>query len=308
MQQRAWLVVLVVVLLLGLCTFALLIGAGGAWLIARQVRLAQTQAFSTLLPPSTPSPAAEEETPTPTLPAPTLTTTPTPPPTPFVTEPPPNVDFNGIRFYLDVQLAQGVLPELVAASPGDAEEAYPGSVYPEFTRFTFQGYILRNTTQTPSLSVYPLPEYRSMDRLVDEVADSLLRLLQARPLKAEDLPYLPPPPAAQLIQSNLRYVEFKNGDGLRYLTQFAQGFWPINNQDLFYTYQGVTRDQNWYVVAILPVAHPSLPPNVGSEELNLADPAGYYAEIEAQLSALPDDSFVPSLDLLDSLIASLRIR
>ncbi|MCS6906499.1 MAG: hypothetical protein RML93_01295, partial [Anaerolineales bacterium] len=75
MQQRAWLVVLVVVLLLGLCTFALLIGAGGAWLIARQVRLAQTQAFSTLLPPSTPSPAAEEETPTPTLPAPTLTTT-----------------------------------------------------------------------------------------------------------------------------------------------------------------------------------------------------------------------------------------
>ena len=44
------------------------------------------------------------------------------------------------------------------------------------------------------------------------------------------------------MHSQVQYLDFKNGTGVRYLTQFDQGILPINNYELVYTYQGLTSD------------------------------------------------------------------
>ena len=67
------------------------------------------------------------------------------------------------------------------------------------------------------------------------------------------MPFLPLFNAAQVMHTHLQYLDFKNGQGLRYLTEFDQGIIPINNYELIYTYQGLTGDGKYYVAAVLPV-------------------------------------------------------
>jgi hypothetical protein len=306
MQNRNLLILIVVILLIGFCALTLLLGAGGTlWYLRQQ---ADSKGAVTAIVPSE-TPIRTEEVPLqeaePPLPSPQGTETPIPPvPT---AEPTPNIDFNGIRFFLDLQLAEGVLPELVPAAPGNATQSMPGSVYPEYTQFTLQGYVLSDTFHAPRIYVYPLPAYRAMDSAADAMADELLLYLRERPAAADELPFLPLWNAAPLIVAKLSYLDFKNGSGLRYLTQFAQDVSPVYNQALIYTYQGITSDQSWYVAAVLPIAHPSLPDTPDEAGWEISDPPTYYSQVAEQLSLEADDSFIPSLSLLDALIASIRV-
>ncbi|GAB4481738.1 MAG: hypothetical protein Kow0088_24190 [Anaerolineales bacterium] len=306
MQNKKLIILIVILLFCGFCFVMLLAGLGGAWWYTSRERIS-TPVSPIYAPEITrvveTTQSADEIPPTAT----SLPPTESPTTVPATAEPTPNIDFNGIRFYLDLQLAQGVLPELVPAALGNAEEAFPGSVHPEYTQFTLQGYVLSGTFHDPRLYIYPLNEYRAIDRSVDENADLLLHLLTNRPSNVTQLPFLPLWNAASMIQTKLSFLDFKNGSGLRYLTQFGQDVAPINNQALFYTYQGITADQRWYVAAILPVAHPSLPANAAVAGWDIADPTSYFAQIEAQLNAETDATFTPSLTLLDALIASLRV-
>ena len=108
------------------------------------------------------------------------------------------------------------------------------------------------------------------------------------------------------------YFDFRNGTGVRFVTQMGQAYYPINNRDLFYTFQGMTYDGVYYVAAILPLSHPSLPAD-GSEI-----PGGdfdafadnfetYAAEVAAQLDAEAAGSFTPSITMLDEMMQSLEV-
>ena len=306
MKNRNLLILIAVILLVGFCTVTLLVGAGGTLWYLRQQAASKGEATAAVASESPIWTVAvspqENKTPFST---PQATETPIPPvPT---AEPTPNIDFNGIRFFLDLQLAEGVLPELVPAAPGNPAESIPGSVYPEYTQFTLQGYVLSDTFHAPRLYIYPLPAYRAMDSAAGAMADELILYLRDRPAVADELPFLPLWNAAPLFYARLGYLDFKNGSGLRYLTQFAQDVSPIYNQALIYTYQGLTRDQNWYVAAVLPISHPSLPDTPDEAGWEITDPPTYYAQIAEQLSLEADDSFTPGLSLLDALIASIRV-
>ena len=61
-----------------------------------------------------------------------------------------------------------------------------------------------------------------------------------------------------MFLSKPEYLKFENGSGVRYLTMYGQGFAPINNHDLFYSFQGLTADGRYWVSVIMPVNHPSL--------------------------------------------------
>ncbi|MFZ5807834.1 MAG: hypothetical protein ACOY16_00995 [Chloroflexota bacterium] len=248
-------------------------------------------------------PTLEPSPPNPVPQTPTVSTVPAAPPQPV-----PNVDFNGIRFYLDPRLAQGVLPELVSAAPGDPAQSMAGEVHPEYTQFTFQGYVLSNTFHDPRLYVYPLGEYRAMDGAVDEIANRLSELLVKQPEQVEELPFLPLWNAGQVFHAQVQYLDFKNGSGVRFLTQYAQSFVVVNNTELFYTFQGITADGNWYIAAVLPVSHPSLPESWESSQVEPTDAERYYQQIGEQLTAESGESFTPSLSLLDELIRSLSVK
>ena len=79
----------------------------------------------------------------------------------------------------------------------------------------------------------------------------------------------------------------------------------------FYTFQGLSADGAWYVAAFFPVRVPfAIPPYTPPEP---ADEAAYAATCDAANAALaaaledlPGGAFIPSLGLLDALVASLR--
>ncbi len=235
-------------------------------------------------------------------------TTPTTAPPSPTAEKTPNVDFNGMSFYLDPRLAQGVLPEIVPAAPGDPSQAMAGEVHPEYTQFTLQGYILRDTFHSPRIYIYPLNDYRTLDSSVDEIASRLTQVLEEQPAQAENLPFLPLWNAGQMFHAQIKYLDFKNGKGVRYLTQYGQAIYPVNNHDLFYTYQAISEDGLWYVAAVLPVSHPLLPASYDGGDPGINDPQSYFAQVSTQLSALDPNSFNPSLLQLDELVSSLKVR
>ncbi len=153
---------------------------------------------------------------------------------------------------------------------------------------------------------------------MEEQVNALRTLLQTRPALADldparDLPFLPPFNAAQMFATQLRYVDFPSGSGIRYLTQYGQSLYPINNYDLFYTFQGLSADGTTYISAIFPVNHPLLPadgntPPGGDWNAFFDQFEPYVAEVRTALDAQPPDVFVPNLTLLDAMMASITLQ
>lgn len=303
-MEKKNVLILIILLVVGFCAGLLvLMGVGGGLYYLSQ-RRASTVALPSpetaiLSPTDIPTLSQQNSPQTPQLPA----TTQEP-----AAEPQPNVDFNGIRFFLSPQLAQGVLPELISAAEGDPAQSMPGEIHPEYTQFTLQGYLLADTFHDPRIYVYPLPAYRSMDGVVDDVANRLSGIIEKQPEQIESLPFLPLWNAAQQFHAQLKFIEFKNGRGVRFITQFAQSYVVINNTDLFYSFQGISEDGEWYVAMVLPVSHPSLPSSPDASGVEPLNAETYYQQMSDQLSLLGGETFSPSLILLDELVSSLRVK
>ena len=154
-------------------------------------------------------------------------------------------------------MATGFQTETVAAVSANDNAPY-WEVLPEYTRVTLQGYPISSHLMQPQIFIYPAEDLGTVNEGAGMIVSSLQTLLQS-PQEVADMPFLPLFNAAQVMHTHLQYLDFKSGQGLRYLTEFDQGIVPINNYELIYTYQGLTSDGNYYVAAVLPVNHPSLP-------------------------------------------------
>ncbi len=109
--------------------------------------------------------------------------------------------------------------------------------------------------------------------------------------------------------------------GIRYLTQVIDAFVTINNEDLFYYYQGLSNDGQYYIEAILPINSEILPLNTSMDAAlppegilfpfnNLGDVDArnaYYDAVRNKLNATALSDFKPSLDVLDELVKSITI-
>jgi len=219
--------------------------------------------------------------------------------------------YAGVRFLYNQDIAASVAGETV-----DAEEHW--EVIPEHIVLSFSGYALPGTFHEPRIHVYPVSEFASGGGMADTVV-ALRSLLDGGQLPppgggfdGATIPFLPPFNAGQLLHTQTAFVNFQNGRGVRFLTEYAQYYAPINNTDLFYTFQGLTDDGQFYVAVILPVAHPSLPADAsqipGSDPDAFANTYETYAnDIALELAAYGAAEFAPSLALLDALIASLQV-
>jgi hypothetical protein len=220
----------------------------------------------------------------------------------------PDVLYEGISFSYSDAVASEVVPEIAPS-----EELRLGGVMPTHASFAFNGYPLADTLHEARVYVYPVQELKAGWGRAEEVVANLQQLLSARPATPESPLILPPTIVGKLISTQFSYVDFQNGAGVRFLTQANYGgLDPINNQDLFYTFQGLTSDGVYYVAAILPVSHPSLPASGldipgGDPTAFAADFDAYRVEIEQQLGAQPPSSFTPDLDALDAVIQSLEV-
>lgn len=219
--------------------------------------------------------------------------------------------YEDVSLRLDPAVAAGAQGELLPENPGT-----PGGPYwdalPQYVRIALEGYPLAEMFFEPVIAVYPVDDYRRVSPQAGPQLDRLLGILDQQPTSADQFPFLPVFNAGQVFHSNVAYLEFQNGRGVRYLTIYAQYAAPVNNYDLFYTFQGVTNDGRTFISAILPVNHPSLPSDlnaVPSDEMDniIKNYDLYRTDQAAALSSQPADSFTPGLGQLDALIQSLQV-
>jgi len=195
----------------------------------------------------------------------------------------------------------------IIETTGDTEGLPYWAIQPAHSELFFNGYALDGTFQEPRIYVYSVDALINLNPAAAEQVDALKAVL-ADPATTPDsgLPMLPLMNASQMFQAQVQTLDFDGGSGIRYLTQMGQGLAPLNNNEMFYTFQGLTDDGSVYVAAILPVSNPVL---------DTGEAAGANANLENQISntgrALDEagaDSFTPSLSLLDSMVSSIQVR
>jgi hypothetical protein len=240
-------------------------------------------------------------------------TVPQPSPTwtihPTVTASPPEANFRyaGVSFYFNELLADDITAGI---TPGEYTEDNPWWSFPDHREYVFNNWVLSDAFHEARIRVYSVADFKALNENVANGLDALDAALKAEPLNGNDLMVPSFFNAGQLYHSNARALRFQNGYGARWLSLYGQGYSPIGWPNLFYTFQGFTDDGAYYVSIIFPVNHPSL---LNPEEVTLDDAFwenyGTYAEDTRQtLEAAPDNSFVPSLVLLDQLVSSLLVQ
>lgn len=294
-------------------------------LVVPSVLIIMALACSLPLAPATPTTIPEPATPTPEVfiartQAIPLTVAPEDTPTAPPSFEGMEVSFGALSLVVPPGLASGVRASEIARE--DGEDAAWWQKTPGHLQLELEGYRLPDKSHQPRIYVFPAHAYAELVPAAFESIRRIDNLLYnpSAPISAEQLPAAPFFNDLQAFVARIQVSAFQNGGGVRFLTQSAQYAAPANNHDLFYHFEGVTRDGAYYVIAILPVTAPMLaetgdggavPPPGGVPYPDITDPnadrQGYYAAVTALLDAAAPETFTPALDQLDALIQSMRL-
>lgn len=211
------------------------------------------------------------------------------------------VEYSEVSDRISIETIPAVFP--------NSENPY-WEILPDYQVLTLEGYPVSDHLLKPQIFVYPLSELGSFNDGADQIAGNLDQLLKDE-MVGEYLPFLPLYNASQVMHAHVEFIEFKNGKGVRFLTQFDQAPIPLNNYELIYTFQGITEDGKYYVAAVFPVTHPDLPVDdrlTFDEEYSVEKFVADMAESIETLENQPGDSFSPDLSVLDAVIRSMEIK
>jgi len=230
------------------------------------------------------------------------------------------VSFGMVRLILPAGLASGVQGSQIPRA--DGKDLPYWSLTPGHIQIQLEGYPVQGKSHEAQIYVYPAQAYAEM---VPAAFESIHRLdnilyVPGGPMLNDELPAVPFFNAQQAFASKVQILSFQNGGGVRFLTEYAQYAISANNQELFYHFQGVSRDGAYYIVAILPITVPlvaetsdggaALPtggvPYPYFADSN-ADMQSYYKSVVDVLNATPQEMYSPTISQLDSLIQSMRI-
>jgi len=218
----------------------------------------------------------------------------------------------GISFQFDKLIADSVNISIMAPDQDFFEEhPLPGHLHISFNKPSNGD----NISIFGQLNVYPVDQLLQFDPEAGFVIDNLVGMLDSGSTEALEweMPFLPFQYAGQLFNSNVKIVSFKNGKGIRYLTQHVQDVAPLLNTSLVYTFQGLTADRLYYVSLIMPVNHPELT-DTWDEFFADIEYSDFYENFEVYiandrnlLNNSPDSLFNPPLTLLDQLVESIMV-
>jgi hypothetical protein len=274
----------------------------------------QTNAESTPTEPTLETMASSTHTP-----SPQVSTEPANTPAPAFEGAP--VFYGAISLVIPAGLTSGISGEQFPRLEG--ESVAPWDVTPGHTQIMLEGYLWQGKFHQPRIFVYPAQAYAEQNPGAFESLRRINNFLYdpGAPVKDDQLPTVPFFNAAQLFASNVQPIDFQNGRGVRFLTQYAQNAAPVNNHELFYHFQGITEDGAYYVIAILPIAVPFLAessdtgtviPDGGISFPDMTDPnaeiQGYYRSVTDLFNSTPQDHFSPGLTNLDALIQSIQVN
>lgn len=220
------------------------------------------------------------------------------------------VEYNGVSFSYPPELASGVKTETVAA-PDQPQQGPGWANSPTYDLFTFEEYIIPDAFPIANIAVYPVLETASRSSFAKDQIETLQDILANKPEAPEQLPYLPLVNASMVFSAQFSYQSFASGEGIRFVTMFAQAINPISNQEIFYTFQGLTSDGRYYVAATFPVRTDALPDDVPADldwdEL-AANYEPYIDDVVATLDELSNSDFEPDLTVLDDTVATIKVE
>lgn len=238
----------------------------------------------------------------------------------------------GVSFTCDSSLG-GVAARIESARPLEEKNDKPDYVAPRRVAFTFNGaYAKRHEGSffTPEIQVSRLDDFAKIHAIEPRYVEQLerqvrqLRSILSRRPKAikKEIPYLPYVEGGQILLAHVKYITFKNGKGISFITQYAFEPTLISNQALTYMFEGITDDGKYYVTATFPISSSILPAEFSREAAaaegldfnsGMFTPAfqkkheRYLVKIGRKLETLPRDEFQPTLKLFDGLVSSLSI-
>lgn len=228
------------------------------------------------------------------------------------------LDYEGIRFTYDNSLAYRVEVDTVAPITGSEAEQTMFGVTPGYQRFTFVGFPAFGSIQSPHLYLMPVAEFPNEDQIYGERLVQLQTLLcehpelsaAADPGGQNPLPILPVMNAAQTIVSQPQYLNFSNGQGLRYITYYSQGINFVTATDLFYTFVGISTNGQYVLAATFPLYAPFLPQSA-NDIANYDDFAVNYQTyldgLLLQIDVMDGSAYMPQIQHLDALISSVSV-
>lgn len=244
------------------------------------------------------------------------------------------VNYRGVSFSFDPNLGAVTAETRCAVTDLDLGKGIFYEYHPEHRAFVFTGDYTDQHNESffsePEIRIYPIDEYRAiinqsedLRRIIDQEFESLKEALNKKPTSfTYEAPFVAVLEAGQLFQAKVKYISFRNGNGILYLTYFCndptQGC-VINNQALSYIFQGLTDDGRYFIYATFPVKTNLLPlSDPPKDEFGCFNPKGrptfeqltiackkYGQKVGSRLEPLPAGNFEPSLDLFDQLIQSL---
>ncbi|GEM_PF-410633 len=229
------------------------------------------------------------------------------------------VNFNGVSFAYDAAFASNVTVTTFAGD--DPALQQPGATQPPYVEFRlFNAFPNESLFDVPlALRVYDLA---AMDAYTDSLAevDQLRALLADRPdlttfeisgTTAESaLPFLPVPPAAQVVRALTSYVDTPQLSGIAYVTSYRQDASPLLTGDLFYTVQALSANDGYYVVGVLNFETSLFPADLPAD-FNLDDFVAnidaYFDQSIVSINQADASAFTPSLNVLTDVINTLSL-
>jgi hypothetical protein len=216
-----------------------------------------------------------------------------------------------VEFCYPSAYATGFNQSMIAEVAPDPNMA-PWDYNPTTIEIGLVGYPVPNEYHTPTVHIYPVADYIALEPNIQVTINDLQTLLTNQDPNPSSVPFLPIYNAAQMMQAKVSYFEFRNGTGVRFITQYGQAAMPINNVSAIYAFMGLTSDGQYVISATFPVTHPDFVAD------NMTEPAEgwavfsenyetYINDMEAYLAGQPDNTFTPDLTQLDEIMSSFLV-
>jgi len=169
--------------------------------------------------------------------------------------------------------------------------------------------------QMPQLRVFEIKKYRAIFHGAErEEFDKRLSDLQAAVHgDASRFPdILPAVEASPAFYTNFSPVCFDGGCGVRAVTMYVQDNNLVENGRLFYTMQGLSSDERYWIAAFWPVQAEGIrmqSHDLSADEIAILNSPELYAEyLSEQLDILEEATYDPPLESIDEIVSGLKLE
>ena len=114
--------------------------------------------------------------------------------------------------------------------------------------------------------------------------------------------------AAIVFKAQEKALAFQNGSGERALETFGQDIYGVINESLKYAFRGYSADKQYGVYVQVPTRAASLPDAAPTMTTDIQALDQYNRQASESMNVLTPGDFTTSLDLLDALVASIRVE